>query len=159
MFPTIVARDMMVSNLITLSPEMDAFDAIDVLLKNRISGAPVVDSDNQFLGIFSEKSCMRFVVDAAYEQLPSNALMSFVDTKATVIHEDTDFLTITQTFVDASCRRLPVLDECGRLRGQISRRDIMRCVRQHIRATPISDASNEGGLYISAVIQDGERPF
>ncbi|NND96730.1 MAG: CBS domain-containing protein [Pirellulaceae bacterium] len=157
MLPNIVARDMMVSNLITLSPEMDAFDAIDVLLQNKISGAPVVDSDNQFLGIFSEKSCMRFVVDAAYESLPSNKLIAFVDTDPPTIKLETDFLTIAQTFLNASCRRLPVLDDQGRLRGQISRRDIMRTVRQHLHYS--STGPKEKGLYLSAIFDSGERPI
>ncbi len=157
MIPNLVARDMMVSNLITLLPDMDAFDAIDVLLRHKISGAPVVDDKNHFIGIFSEKSCMRFVVNAAYEQLPSNALMAFVDTEPPVIHTETDFLTVAQTFVDASCRRLPVLDDRGRLCGQISRRDIMRAVRQHISSTKPMPV--ETGLYLSAIFEDGERPI
>ncbi len=157
MMPNITARDMMVSNLITLSPEMDVLDAIDLLLRHRISGAPVVDPDEQFVGIFSEKSCMRFVVNAAYEELPSNTLMSFVDTSPSVVNEETDLLTIAQTFLDAACRRLPVLDERGRLCGQISRRDIMRAVRRHIRAvdpTPVG-----AGLYLSAIFESGDRPI
>ena len=100
---------------------------------------------------------MRFVVDAAYEQLPSNALMSFVDTNPPVINESTDFLTIAQTFVDAACRRLPVLDDRGRLCGQISRRDIMRSVRQHIHST--EKVTADTGLYLSAIFDHGERPY
>ena len=56
----ILAREMMTENLVTLSPQLEVFQAIDVLLKKRISGAPVVDIDGGFLGIFSESSCMRF---------------------------------------------------------------------------------------------------
>lgn len=152
---TITARDMMVSNLITLSPDMDVVDAIDVLLRHRISGAPVVDRDGYFMGIFSERSCMQFVVDAAYEQLPSNTLMAFVDTKPPTIDEETDLLSIAQTFLDSSCRRLPVIDQNGRLRGQISRRDIMRAVRQQMRYTqPVVVAA---GLYLSALHGSDER--
>lgn len=153
--PTITARNMMVSNLITLSPDMDAIDAIDVLLRHRISGAPVVDRDGYFLGVFSERSCMKFVVDTAYEQLPSNTLMSFVDTHAPTIDEETDLLTIAQTFLDASCRRLPVVDPQGRLRGQISRRDIMRAVRHQMRR--VETVTVAAGLYLSALHGVEER--
>ena len=69
--PHVTAREMMVRNLITLSPKMDALEALDVLLRQRISGAPVVDEDGHFAGVFSEKSCMKFVVGMAYENLPS----------------------------------------------------------------------------------------
>lgn len=98
---------------------------------------------------------MQFVVDTAYEQLPSNTLMAFVDTNPPTIDEETDLLTIAQTFLDSSCRRLPVIDQNGRLRGQISRRDIMRAVRQQMRrAQPAVVAA---GLYLSALHGSDER--
>jgi CBS domain-containing protein len=156
MLPTLVtARDMMVRNLITLSPEMDALDAIDVLLRHRVSGAPVVDRDGQFMGIFSERSSISFIVDAAYEQLPSCNLMSFVDTTPPTIDEDTDLLCIAQTFLDSSCRRLPVVDAHGRLCGQISRRDIMRAVRHQLRQ--VDHPPVDGGLYLSALHDSDQR--
>ncbi len=155
MTAAVTARDMMVANLITLSPDMDALDAIDVLLRHRISGAPVVDRDGRFLGVFSERSCIRFVVEMAYEQLPSTMLMSFVDTDPPTIDEETDLLTIAQTFLDAACRRLPVLDNRGRLCGQISRRDVMRAVRHHLRRA--SPTRVGAGLYLSALHGSEDR--
>ncbi len=154
----IVARDMMVRNLVTLSPTMDAFEAIDCLLRHRISGAPVVDSWGKFLGVFSEKSSLQFVIDAAYDALPSSNLMQFVDADPPTIDAETDLLTIAQTFLDASCRRLPVLNEEGCLLGQISRRDLLRAVRSQMQQ---NTANNTGsvGLYLSAVIENEDRPF
>lgn len=156
MMSHITAGEMMVSNLKTLSPEMDVLDALDVLLRNNISGAPVVDSNHRFLGSFSEKSCVRYVVDTAYEQMPSSNLMAFVDTSPPVIGINTSFLTIAQTFLDAACRRLPVLDDNQKLLGQISRRDLMREVKDYMRtAEPVATGS---GLYLSALFADGDRP-
>ena len=153
----IVARDMMVRNLVTLGPEMDVADAIDVLLKHRISGAPVVDSWGRFLGIFSEKSSLQYVIHTAYDALPSTNLMRFVDTAPPTILEDTDLLTIAQTFLDASCRRLPVLCREGRLLGQISRRDLLRAARTMISSSkPVEGGSS---LYLSAIFETHERPI
>ena len=53
-----LARDMMVTRLVTLRPEMHVFDGIGRLLKRDITGAPVVDSRRNYLGVFSEKCCM-----------------------------------------------------------------------------------------------------
>lgn len=157
MMPNTCARDMMVSNLTTLSPEMDVHEALDVLLRHRISGAPVVDEQGNFRGIFSEKSCMRYVVDAAYDQMPPGKLMAFVDCNPPVVSPQTNLLTIAQTFLDAACRRLPVLNRDGRLLGQISRRDVMREVREHLgKVQPVKTGA---GLYLSAVMDGGERPF
>lgn len=156
MLPTpVTARDMMNRNLITLSPEMDALDAIDVLLRHRLSGAPVVDRDGHFVGIFSEHTSIAFVVDAAYEQMPSNSLMAFVDTSTPIVDEDTDLLCIAQTFLDPACRRLPVVDQEGRLQGQISRHDIMHAVRELLRNS--EHPHIDGGLYFSALHESDQR--
>ncbi len=151
----VTARDMMVRNLITLSPDMDVIDAIDVLLRHRISGAPVVDRDGHLLGVFSEKSSISFIVEAAYEQMPSSTLMAFVDTDPPKIGEDTDLLTIAQTFLDSACRRLPIVDQHGHLLGQVSRRDVMRAVRGQLRR--VETAHVGAGLYLSALHDSDER--
>ncbi len=52
------ARDFMRSRLVTLDPHATVLVGVDRLLKNNISGAPVMDSDGQFLGVFSEKCSM-----------------------------------------------------------------------------------------------------
>jgi len=154
----ITAREMMVRNLITLEPDMDALVALDILLRQRISGAPVVDSENRFLGIFSEKSCMQFVVGLAYDGLPSTEVLGLTDRNPPTIDEETDLLTIAQTFLNEACRRLPVLDSEGCLRGQISRRDIMRAIRSHVQTRP-NRPNSSSGLYISALFAAGQRPL
>jgi predicted transcriptional regulator len=155
MLPNITAGDMMQSNLITLSPEMELLDAIDLLLRHRASGAPVVDRDDQFVGIFSEQSCMRLIVHSAVERLHVHnlPLMTFVDAHAPVVNLQTDLLSIAQTFVDIACRRLPVLDEAGRLCGQVSRRDLLRVIREHIRSLDAIPAG--AAVYLTAIFDAG----
>ena len=120
------AKDFMTTRLVTLSPEMDVFEAIGLLLKNRISGAPVVDQQQNFLGIFSEKTSMQVLISAAYEQLPTCRVEAFMNKDPQrVIDEETSLLAIAQLFLDTPYRRLEVLRD-GRLLGQISRRDVLR---------------------------------
>ncbi len=119
------ARHFMTTNLVTLSPVMDVFEAIGHLLKNAISGAPVVDAGGQFLGVFSEKTSMRVLVAAAYDQIPATDVWAYTNTDSDrIISEDTDLLRCAQLFLDTSFRRLPVL-RAGKLVGQVSRRDVL----------------------------------
>jgi len=148
--PATVARDIMTTNLVILSPNLDVFTAIEVLLKKRISGAPVVDASGMFSGIFSERSCMEVIVNALYDGLPDASLMPFVDVDPPTVTPDTDLLTICQTFLDQATRRLPVLED-RRLVGQISRRDVMRfTVEGRNSTTPYHPEP----LYLSAVTED-----
>lgn len=120
------ARDFMITDLYRLKPDEDVFEAIGCLLRRRISGAPVVDSDEALLGVFSEKNCMSVLVEGAYEGLPSADVRAFMNTdRGRIIAPETDLLTIARMFVDTSYRRLEVVND-GRLCGQISRRDVLR---------------------------------
>ena len=152
----LTARDFMVKKLVTLSPQMDVLDAVQRLLKNRISGAPVVDADGNFVGVFSEKCAMQVLLDAAYEQLPSNEIRLFMDTDAQTIEPDTQLLSIAQVFLLTSYRRLPVLED-GRLIGQVSRRDVMRASLDMIKLTPNRDEGSKL-LYLSALVERGDAP-
>ena len=120
------ARDFMVSKLTTLSPDMDVFDAIEMLLKNRISGAPVLGADGEFLGVFSEKNSMQVLISAAYEQLPTARVDAFMNRDlGRVISPDADLFNVAELFQKTHFRRLEVLDK-DRLLGQISRRDVLK---------------------------------
>ena len=153
----ITARDFMVTRLVTLRPEMDVFKAIQLLLKNRISGAPVVDGDGFYLGVFSEKCSMHILLDAAYEQLPSNEVRVFMDTDAQTIDPDTHLLSIAQVFLLTHFRRLPVLED-GRLMGQVSRRDVLQASLDLLRHAPPREEGSSL-LYLSALVERHEAPM
>ncbi|TWT37658.1 Inosine-5'-monophosphate dehydrogenase [Posidoniimonas corsicana] len=145
---SITANDIMVKRLITLNPDMDVHDAVKLLLKNRISGAPVVDASGAYLGVFSERCCLGAILDAAYEQLPTHRVGAFMDTEAKTISADTQLLSIAQVFLLTSARRLPVVDESNRLLGQISRRDVIQAGMKQINQGPARESSV---LYLSAL--------
>lgn len=151
------AKDFMVSKLVTLPPGMDVLEAVGVLLKYRVSGAPVTDSAGTFLGVFSEKCAMHVILDAAYDQLPSHEVRAFMDTDPKTISPETDLLTIAQVFLLTPFRRLPVLDEDGRLLGQVSRRDVMRAAMDDIKRQSV--AQPRSLLYLSALFERHDAPL
>ena len=119
------AREFMSKKLLTLSPETDAIEATAMLLKHRFTGASVVDADQKFLGVFSERYIMRLLINSAYEQVPSTRVDAFMNTdRGRLIDETTDLLEVARMFLDTYYRRLPVLKD-EKLIGQISRRDVL----------------------------------
>jgi CBS domain-containing protein len=124
--PAARAGDFMVTRLVRLAPDQEVFEAIGCLLKHRVSGAPVVDADGMFLGVFSEKDSMSVLIKAAYEQLPGGEVSVFMNPDpGRIISVETDLLTIANMFVNSPYRRLTVVQN-GILQGQISRRDVLR---------------------------------
>ena len=112
--------------LMTLSPQLDVFEAIDQLLARHISGAPVLDANGRFLGVFSEKTAMQVLISAAYDQLPGTRLDAYMNTdRRRVVDDRASLADVARKFQQTSYRRLPVLIE-EKLVGQVSRRDVIR---------------------------------
>ncbi len=136
------AREIMTSQLTTLTSEVDVFEAVDDILGKRISGAPVVDPDGRFLGIFSEKTAMRVLLAAAYDQFPGSNVGTYMNTdRNRVIGEDTNLLDIAHKFQETPYRRLPILRNES-LAGQISRRDVLRA--EHRIAKDVAQKLEDG---------------
>lgn len=142
------ARQIMSTKLVTLSPDTDVVQAIGNLLDHRISGAPVIEPDGRFLGVFSEKTSMSVLVQAAYEQLPSTEVAAFMDTDLErTILEDVSFLDCARMFRETPYRRLPVLRD-GKLVGLISRRDVLR------NANELASMIPEGKVTLKAIAEN-----
>jgi len=154
---TLTARDFMATKLISLRPDEDALSAIRKLLKHRISGAPVIDNDGNFLGIFSEKTSMRFLLDAAYSQRPTSQVSAFMNTDIErLIDADADWLKCAQVFLSTPYRRLPVV-EGTKLIGQVSRRDLLNAAIKMIDDAP-SRRNGKFVMYFSALVESDQPP-
>ena len=152
---SVVASDIMTRRLVTLHPEQDVFEGIELLVKNKISGAPVVDEKKRLLGVFSEECCMQVLMDAAYEGLPTNQIGSFMDDEPQTISPETELLVMAQVFLLTTRRRLPVVNEEGYLMGQVSRRDVIRAASK-LLSKPVSNQSPL--LYLSALHEMNNAP-
>jgi CBS-domain-containing membrane protein len=53
------ASDIMVTNVVTVTPDRSVQEVAEILLANRISGVPVVDAAGRLVGIVSEGDLMR----------------------------------------------------------------------------------------------------
>lgn len=149
------ARDVMQSEPLTLSPETSAVEAIGLLLSRGISGAPVVDSSGAFLGVFSEKSSMSFILGAAYDGLPDADTAAFMNQDPGRILEsaDVDLSSLVRIFLDTPYRRLLVLRD-GRVDGLIGRRDVLRGALRLVEAEAAAEEalSAEGGRSVGAAM-------
>ena len=128
-----LARDFMATKLVTLKADMPALDGIGLLLKHRISGAPVVDEGGRILGVFSEKFSMEVLLGLAYDELPAAPVEAFMNTDhGRRIDGSEPLLEIAQRFLDTVYRRLPVVRD-DRPVGQVSRRDVLNA-EHHLAA-------------------------
>jgi CBS domain-containing protein len=123
----------MAVDVITFAPTDGVMDAMSILLKHGISGAPVVAEDGRLVGILSEVDLMDVVVQDSYYNENAGIVAEFMQAAVEHVDPDMDILKLAQRFVRNHRRRYPVLQD-GELVGQISRRDVLRAAMQFYSA-------------------------
>ena len=124
--------DYMTKRLITFHPDQSMMDVVEQLLKNRISGAPVINDQKELCGVISEGDCLKEVVKGKYLNHPimDGKVKDHMATNVITIKPETNIFEAANMFLEKKIRRFPVLDETGKLVGQISQKDIMRAVKK-----------------------------
>lgn len=128
----------MMQKLVTLAPDMEMEEAITLLLRNKVSGASVVDRERKLVGVLSEKDCLRIFASGAYNGSPAGLVSQYMSRDVMTIDVDCDLFTVADVFIKNPFRRLPVVDGEGVLVGQVSRRDVLGGSRE-IWAAPPAD--------------------
>jgi CBS domain-containing protein len=126
--PTI--REFMSKPLITLRAEDDIFHALDTLVSKGYSGAPVVDNEGRLLGLLTEKDCLRTVSSSVYnEGLQGGKVSDYMSPIKATVDVRMDLFAVAHVFLQSHFTLLPVLDQ-DKLIGRISRRDVLRGIRE-----------------------------
>jgi CBS domain-containing protein len=134
----------MSKNAITIARDADLHEAARILSENRISGAPVVDEQGRVIGVISEadlltlaglkrehtfKDVLRNILG---EPVPARKrgnkvedVMSFPPITAKA---DDDIGDVAEILDNRRIKRLPVVDDNGKLVGIIARADIVRAL-------------------------------
>jgi len=120
-------KDHMKKEPVTVHPDMEVEDAVLLLLKHRISRAPVVDEHGKLVGILAERDCLKAFLDDEYCRCPTALVRDLMSSEVITVNSDVDILKAADLFVHHKFHQLPVL-ESNRLVGQISRRDVIRAI-------------------------------
>ena len=122
----ILVRDIMTTNIVTFKIDESIHDVMKVLIKNRISGGPVVDEKGQLIGIISEADCMKEISDSRYFNMPilDKSVGHFMTSKVETLTAEMSLFDAASMFHSTGRRRFPVLHK-GTLVGQVSRKDIV----------------------------------
>ena len=123
--PALVS-DYMTTKLITFRPDQPVSEVIESLIKNRISGAPVVNDKNELLGIISEGDCIKHISESRYYNMPmdNNTVDKHMVKNVDTIDGKLNIFEAAEKFLKAKHRRFPIVEN-GKLVGQISQKDIL----------------------------------
>lgn len=119
--------DYMTKKLITFRPEQSVEEVIVALLKYKISGGPVVNDQNELIGMISEGDCIKHISENRYHNLPSSNLNveGHMIKNVETIDGNMNIFDAANKFLNERRRRFPIVEN-GKLVGQISQKDILK---------------------------------
>lgn len=123
----------MKSDVMAVSVDMDAYEAISLLMAHHISAVPVTNEDGNLVGILSERVCLEAFVSAEYYESPPAFVRDLMTTDVVSVEHDADIMKVAALFSEKKFHHFPVLQD-GRLVGQISRRGVIRALLKLRRA-------------------------
>ena len=127
MIATKKARDFMAKRLVSVGPDTDIHEAINLLIGEQISGAPVVDATGALVGFLSEKDCFKVTFCCCYYQDRGGRVSDYMARSVITVSADTDIVAVAEMFLKGPYRRFPVVTG-DRVVGVISRRDALRAL-------------------------------
>jgi CBS domain-containing protein len=144
----ILVKDVMSKNVIAVKKDTKVSELIEILTKNRISGVPVVDEENRVLGIVTEadllfttktgkirglRDFLKRLIGEEYSTLatPLSGDLKVEDIMTSPVitaSPDMDIEEASKILSEKRIKRLPVVDENGKLIGIITRHDLVSAI-------------------------------
>jgi CBS domain-containing protein len=151
----VIAKDLMTTELISISPDASVLEAAETMLRNRISGLPVVDSSGAFVGIITGSDLMRRAeiatelrrsgfsefkageerVATDYVRAHGRRVKQVMTKTPLTVGEDASVQAIVDIMDRHNVKRVPIVDG-QRLVGMVSRTDLLRALVQAARCAP-----------------------
>jgi len=132
----ILVSDFMTKKLITFKPNQSVLHVMDQLIKNRISGGPVVNDAGELVGIISEGDCIKQISESRYFNMPMSEtkVEDHMIKNVETIDGNLNIFDAANKFLNSKRRRFPIVKD-GKLVGQISQKDILKAALNHKGST------------------------
>ncbi len=115
------AKDIMQYGVATVDKFSSVYQAITLMVKNNVTGLPVVD-ESGLVGLISEKDVLKLLYDVEFVE---GTVGDYMTSSIITFDEDDDAADVCNCLTQNNFRRVPVMHN-GRLAGIISRADLIR---------------------------------
>ena len=118
----IKVNEVMTSDLVCFSPNDSMQEVLEAFRQKRISGAPIISSNGELIGIISMEDLIRCLVVSDLEA----KIDKYMTTNLVTILPTDPVVEASKKFVTTNFGRLPVVDKNQKLVGMMTKGDINR---------------------------------
>ena len=120
----LTAGAIMTPNLVTVRPNASIEEAIDLMLREQISGLPVLDDDGRLVGVITEFALLAIAYD---RRVKNHTVSQHMTRELITVDVDDPMSRVADLCIVHRVRRVPVIKD-GRMVGVIARRDVLRAL-------------------------------
>ena len=140
-------KEIMKRYVVSVKPEDRVKNVLSLLFKMRISGLPVIDEHGKLIGMFTEKDVLSHTLSgyidkvgrSVYGDNPKSTKRKFTEISklkisqlmrkdVVTITEDASLCEVARVMLAERARRIPVLDNLGKVTGIIARCDVLKAL-------------------------------
>ena len=129
----ILVRDIMLRVFTSFTEDMNIDEASYALVKNNISGAPVINENNEAVGFLSEKDCLKSEIDMKYYNDQTRKVRDYMSIRIIPVHPDSDIYKVIDLFTKHHFYCYPVVED-KKVVGVIYRRSVLQAVCKMVQA-------------------------
>ena len=109
-------------------------EAVNTLIQDGITGAPVVDNSGKLVGMLTESQCLRLLTKGTSDGLPPTGCVGdFMNTDILTVPTKMDVYYLAGQFLRTGKRRGAVVDSNGKLAGVVTRKDLLRVIQERLQ--------------------------
>lgn len=140
-------KEVMITKIISIKPDDNVYEALNLLFKMHISGLPVIDNKGKLAGMFTEKEIISGILPSYIENigkfvyednskavkqkvfaLKNLKVMDIMRKEVVTIDQDSTLCEAAHIFLTQKARRIIVLDKAKNLVGIVAREDVLKAL-------------------------------
>ena len=118
----------MTTDVVTVKTDTPISQATELLMKNQITGMPVVEEDMTLVGVITEKDVLNLFYSSGHAT--KRTVSDFMTTPAVFFDQDEDLKHVCACLMENYLRSVPVTAN-GKVVGVVSRCDVLNYMSHH----------------------------
>jgi len=131
MLRSVELKDYMLPDPVKMRGDGDLFEAIHKILVYKVSGICVVDEHNVLTGVLSELDCLKAILSSVYNEAPyAGKIEEYMTREVITVGLYDNIVDVANDMLEHKHRRRPVIDDDGKLVGQVTCRQLLCAVKE-----------------------------
>ncbi len=126
----ITTKDLITYSKGTFHEDQPIEEASKFLIKENLTGLPVVNTSDQLVGFLSEKDCLKNIFDNSINKMPPGNVGDYMTTSVINFTPDTSIYKILEFFISKPYHLYPVVEN-GKYIGFVSRKSVLKALMKN----------------------------